>query len=88
MEFEDEPLMGDCSSWVVVKGEVVFHYTPKSGERPSKEILAQDDVVHLRTLKKDDHDVSFTPIEDARLVEIRYSCRCSCGDPIHSTAKE
>jgi transcriptional regulator with XRE-family HTH domain len=88
LEFEDQPLMGDCSSWILAKGEVVFHYRPKSGERPRKEILAQDDVVHLRTLKKDEHGVSFTPIEDARLIEVRYSSRCSCGDPTHNIVKD
>lgn len=76
-------LMGDCSSWIVTKGEVVFRYTPVNGDRPWKEILAQDDVVHLRSVAQHRHVMSFTPIDDSCLLEIRYSSRCSCGQALH-----
>jgi transcriptional regulator with XRE-family HTH domain len=87
LDLKADPPVGDSSSWIVVHGEVVFHYTSKKGDRPRKEILAQGDVVHLRTLAKDSHSISFTPVDDARLLEIRYSSLCSCGKGIHRVAK-
>ncbi len=84
LKFETNPLVGESSSWIVTKGEVVFRYTPQKGDRPRKEILAQDDVLHLRTMAKDGHSMSFTPIDDACLVEVRYSPRCTCGDAVHA----
>jgi hypothetical protein len=67
---------------------VVFRYTPHKDNRPRKEILAQDDVLHLQAMTKDSHTLSFTPIDDACLVEVRYSARCSCGQPVHKLVKE
>jgi len=88
LQFEPTPLMGDTSSWIVTKGEVVFRYTPHKDNRPRKEILAQDDVLHLQAMTKDSHTLSFTPIDDACLVEVRYSARCTCGQPVHKLVKE
>lgn len=87
-EPDDRSLMGDSSSWIVTKGEVVFRYTPENGDRPCKEILAQDDVLHLRSVAQHRHVMSFTPIDDSCLLEIRYSARCSCGRPLHNMVKE
>lgn len=80
--------MNNSSSWIVAQGEVTFSYTQSRNQRPDKAVVGQDDVLHLRGLWQDDHMASFETMADARLLEIRYSCHCTCDQQVHDLTTE
>jgi DNA-binding XRE family transcriptional regulator len=76
------PVAGECSSWIVAKGKVIFQVnlsgeTTDGEETTVEQILSTNDVLHLRQSR---FHMSVQALQQTTLIEVRYSSNCSCHE--------